>query len=387
MDFIGFTYNGHHSVRDLKIYRTSNGSRYDENLTATMTDKVVDVPGGDGQYYFGTNFKNKTFNVQYAFDELDEAGLALLKKVFSGDGIHDLVFDEAPYKVWSAKVTGTAQIKHICFTDDNGGRVYKGEGSITFTCYCPYAHTPDLSVIEQGDYEPVNNCIDKIVDCDLFVLPNQKIKFWSSRTNARGVIWYSEESNGSWGETKEMEVSSDDYTSFENKIWIKQVKLTQKSIMQVRLSLTINNITYEYTKNACWETSSPEKKFGKDINYYPKYFFPNKMEWMAASGLEGGIFNGDNYGELPAPFVLTFSPHTDSDAIIEKDQEIKLTDNIKITIKEECKRLVWDSKTGIVTNGTHPIRYIGNSIAQLPVGKNDISLGAFYSLNYYCWYR
>lgn len=119
MDFIGFTYNGYHSIRDLHIYRTSNGSRYDENLTATMTDKTADVPGGDGQYYFGTQFKNRTFNVPYAFDELSEEGLALLKKVFRGDGIHELIFDETPYKVWSAKVTGTASIKHLCF-EENG---------------------------------------------------------------------------------------------------------------------------------------------------------------------------------------------------------------------------------------------------------------------------
>jgi hypothetical protein len=73
MDFIGFTYNGKHSYRDLGIYRTSSGSRYSNNLTATMTDKTADVPGGDGQYYFGTTFKNRTFTVNYAFHELTEA--------------------------------------------------------------------------------------------------------------------------------------------------------------------------------------------------------------------------------------------------------------------------------------------------------------------------
>lgn len=140
-DFIGFTYNGYHSIRDLGIYRTSNGNRYDDNLTATMTDKTVDVPGGDGQYYFGTTFKNRTFTVNYAFDMLTEAKIRTLKEVFCGDGIHDLVFDERPYVAWSAKVTGTASMKHLCFEED-GQRVYKGEGSITFTCYYPYGHTP-----------------------------------------------------------------------------------------------------------------------------------------------------------------------------------------------------------------------------------------------------
>lgn len=141
-DFIGFTYNGVHSIRDLKIYRTSNSSRYDENMTAAMTDLTADVPGGDGQYYFGTTFKNRTFQISFAFDNLYEEDIAKIKQTFRGDGIHDLVFDETPYKAWGAKVTGTATLKHLCF-EENGRRVYRGEGNITFTCYYPYAHTPE----------------------------------------------------------------------------------------------------------------------------------------------------------------------------------------------------------------------------------------------------
>jgi hypothetical protein len=144
--FIGFTYNEKHSIDDLHIYRTSNGNRYDENLTPTMADKVVDVPGGDGQYYFGTTFKNRTFTVSYAFDNLKKADITEMKRVFSGDGIHELVFDEdrgadgKALKIWSAKVTGTATMKHLCF-EENGKDIYKGEGSITFTCYYPYARS------------------------------------------------------------------------------------------------------------------------------------------------------------------------------------------------------------------------------------------------------
>ena len=141
MDFIGFTYNGKHSVRDLKIYRTSNGDRYNDDLTASLNDLTADVPGGDGQYYFGTTVKNKTFVIDYAFESLTESDLSTMKQVFNGDGIHDLIFDECPYKVWSAKVTGTASMKHLCF-EINGEREYRGEGSITFICYFPYARTP-----------------------------------------------------------------------------------------------------------------------------------------------------------------------------------------------------------------------------------------------------
>lgn len=140
-DFLGFTYNGYHSIGDLKIYRTSNSNRYNHNITATMSDKTTDIPGGDGQYYFGTTFKNRTFTINYVFDSLTDKDLRLIKQVFRGDGIHELGFDEIPYRSWSAKVTGTATMKYLVF-EENGQRIYKGEGSITFTCYSPYARTP-----------------------------------------------------------------------------------------------------------------------------------------------------------------------------------------------------------------------------------------------------
>ena len=129
LDFIGFTYNGKHSYRDLKIYRTSSGNRYEENILPTLTEKTTVVDGMIGQYYFGTQIGTKTFNIPFAFDDMTEAGLQEIKKVFNGDGIHDLIFDEEPYKVYSAKVTGTASVKHLCF-EEKGSRRYRGEGNI-----------------------------------------------------------------------------------------------------------------------------------------------------------------------------------------------------------------------------------------------------------------
>jgi hypothetical protein len=58
-DFIGFTYNGKHSIDDFGIYRTSDGSRYNHNLIPQLNDKTADVPGGHGQYYFNSTYKNR----------------------------------------------------------------------------------------------------------------------------------------------------------------------------------------------------------------------------------------------------------------------------------------------------------------------------------------
>lgn len=119
MDFIGFTYDGKHSFRDLGIYRTSDGSRYNDNLVPQMTEKTAEIPGGDGQYYFNTTHKTRQFAIPIAFDHLTEVQYRTIRKWLDGKKIAELVFDEAPYKAYSAKVTGTPSLKTLCF-EENG---------------------------------------------------------------------------------------------------------------------------------------------------------------------------------------------------------------------------------------------------------------------------
>ena len=72
LDFVGFSYKGKHSLRDLNIYRTSDGNRYNNNLMPTITDKSMEIPGNDGMYFFGAYHKQKQFNINIAFDSLTE---------------------------------------------------------------------------------------------------------------------------------------------------------------------------------------------------------------------------------------------------------------------------------------------------------------------------
>lgn len=153
-DYVGFTYNGKHSS-ELGIVRTSDGSRFNENLLPTIQDKTIQVPGGDGTYFFGSYYTQRQFNISFAFDSLTEVQFANLQKTFGDKGIHDLIFDERPYKAYKAKVTGTATVKYIVF-DENGGRVYKGEGSVQFTCYSPYAVCTKRFLEEYDDNEYPN---------------------------------------------------------------------------------------------------------------------------------------------------------------------------------------------------------------------------------------
>lgn len=141
-DFIAFSFNGMHSYEDFGIYRVSDGDRYNMEINPQSADRTAEVFGSDGMIYFGSNYKQKVFNISFAFDKLDDLKLRKLRQWFDGKEMHDLWFAEEPYKVYSAKVTGQPSIKAIPF-DDSNGRVYKGEGTVQFTAYWPYAHTPD----------------------------------------------------------------------------------------------------------------------------------------------------------------------------------------------------------------------------------------------------
>jgi phage-related protein len=62
---------------------------------------------------------------------LVEEQIAQMKRLFGDKKIHELVFDETPYKTYRAKVASTATLKYISFNEGAGKeRIYKGEGSI-----------------------------------------------------------------------------------------------------------------------------------------------------------------------------------------------------------------------------------------------------------------
>ena len=159
-DFIGFSFNGHHCVEELNIIRVNGGSMYSENLTPQIQEKSGQHPGVEGAYLLDIQHRQRVFDVNIAFDSLTDEQLYKLKEVFAGKEVGELWFDEYPYKVWDAKVTGQPMLKVIPFGDDNGPTIYKGEGTIQFTAYYPYAHTPDFVYndgVNQGDGRLLNS--------------------------------------------------------------------------------------------------------------------------------------------------------------------------------------------------------------------------------------
>lgn len=157
--YLGFTYNGRHSS-EFGIMRVSSSNRYSDSLLPTLQDKTVQVPGNDGMYFFGSYYTQRQFTVDFAFDAMTDVQLQSMRLWLGDKKLHPLIFDETPYKAYTAKVTGTANIKHICFDTQEvvsnqtvTRRIYKGEGSIQFTCYYPFARSVHKFLNEYTDVD------------------------------------------------------------------------------------------------------------------------------------------------------------------------------------------------------------------------------------------
>jgi hypothetical protein len=331
--------------------------------------------------------------VSYAFDSLSESGLARLKEVFRGDGIHDLIFDETPYKVWSAKVTGTASIKHLCF-EENGERIYKGEGSITFTCYYPFAHTP---IINNNYVEDGNVPTNKLIPFGAIIRKGGKLRFDGPSIN----IYYCERDGENWGEEKrKIGLLSEEVISNVSDIFITYISVqspSSSSIVILPVDGITSSCTLKYTTHDCFEHQDYLRD-GKDINSYSIHYYPNKKEWSIASNLLGMPYNNlvqkkgaCNLGQIPAPFELKANSVTFATG----EQLLKIGDcEVTITVTPGTyKDFLWNSKTGIIkaedtAGNTVYFPYTGNSVGTIPLNTDGISINypTNMTLDYQYWY-
>lgn len=214
-DFTGFTfvYNDHsYTTEDLGITRVSDGDRYNEPLIPELEDKTIEIPGLDGSYFYGSDFKSRNFSIKIAFDSLNETQFRLMRQVFGVKHTGLLIFDEAPYKQYRVKIASPPELDFVCFderertpgesrdgirtkhterevekadeetgetttetviditreqvtpweyvTDERGNyvyeRIYKGEGTIEFVAYYPFAINVFKTLSEYRDTDYSN---------------------------------------------------------------------------------------------------------------------------------------------------------------------------------------------------------------------------------------
>ena len=115
-DFIGFTF-GDKSTSELGITRVSGGDRYEEELQPEIKDITAEVPGGNGEYYFGSTYGPRKIDIEVAFDHLTEVQFKELRRVFGTKDIKELIFDERPYKKYLAKLESPIELSYVCFDE------------------------------------------------------------------------------------------------------------------------------------------------------------------------------------------------------------------------------------------------------------------------------
>ena len=366
MDFLAFSFNGKHSWDDFGIYRTIDGDRYSENFAPTLNDKTAEVPGGDGMYYFGTTHKQRDFNISFAFDHLTEAKLREMKKWLNGKEMGDLWFSEAPYKVWTAKPSGNSAIKYIPFDGEDGQRVYKGEGTIQFTAYWPYAHTPDFVATY---YDIIINNSPEYYELKNSLLLNKNSKIWVWEEDIGYVTNCGLEYGDVNGNYSSFSFNKDYYVfNDHDNITITQLGFTRPLSCQIYTG-ELGNLTPIELKNL---TPIAKNSNGLLLSSYNQ--FGNKNQWAGVSGLTDTFTLGDNNGDLPAPFILK------QDGYIPAGTKFTV-DKAEITTTSDCYNLEWDSKTGLVIAGDtidvtdykqkKPIDVIGDTCAAIPVGGVD----------------
>lgn len=115
-DFTGFSFGGVHSS-GLGITRVSGGDRYEEKLHPEVSDRTAEVPGLDGVYYFGSEHRERVFDITLGFDSLTEEQFRRLRTIFSTKEVKELIFDERPYKKYMAKIESPVELSFVCFDE------------------------------------------------------------------------------------------------------------------------------------------------------------------------------------------------------------------------------------------------------------------------------
>lgn len=311
--YLGFTFNGIHSSK-LGITRTFNENLFSINLVPTLKDKVVDQVQ-DGQFYFGTDYNKREFEVSFAFEGLTEEQLIKIKKIFNDKKIHDLIFDEDPYKVWSAKLTGVSTHKQLCFCE-NDVRLYRGEGTYVFLCAFPYARSRYQF---QEDYVVEN--ITEWLDENAGYLFKEGIK---------DVIYPSEleyflnlESGQIYG------ALHGEYNKFAE--WVDQVN-------QLEHGLPLDDANSQV------------------VLYNNQSVYINYWEWIAASGLpsredfkyQNGYYSINNVGDFDIPFRVMYLLSDITDDLVLSIDELHQLEIRNLVDQSNDVYICIDSRKGII---------------------------------------
>ena len=154
-DFTGFSFDGIHSSQ-LNIVHVSSSDRYDEELFPEVKDKTIEIPNNHGEYYYGSTYGTRTFEINIAFDSVTENQFRKIRQLFSTSKVCELIFDERPYKVYYAKAESPVELSYVCF--DEPKKHIDESGTARGVRWVEETHTE--KVIDEETGQPTDETID-----------------------------------------------------------------------------------------------------------------------------------------------------------------------------------------------------------------------------------
>lgn len=333
-DFRGFRFGKIHTS-DLQLEVVSTSDRYEPRILPAPTDSVMDIPGGDGQYYFGSVNKNREITCNLAFDNVSEQIYRKIRQLFATDKLQDLVFDEEPYKTWRAKIKSKPEFKSLCFTDSDGKRVYKGTGKLVFICYFPYAFGFDKYMVRASDYYTLTppECIIQEAYSD-----NTYVKSSKDKMELRDLpedINYHLNTNPSDYETKQIgeqiakELREKAYRNRQNRDWEPNDKTPWKTGFPTPEQVQCGELFFNtpdgeksiidvrtYWDNVPeWEDTAkllytPTLDYEQELMYLPQYsktdFINMELGFNSSRSMIGSRMLVYNPGDLPVEWEIRF---------------------------------------------------------------------------------
>lgn len=146
-EYIDFSFAGRH-ISEFGLVAVTNSDRYQFHGSPEFTDETTSVNGVNGQYYWGTKFKTKTYDYSLATDGMTERQFDDFKRHFRpgyyGQFYEDAWFDRYAY----VRIKSVVEFSFIPFQEDVEiagnkikSRIYKGECKISFIQDEPYTYS------------------------------------------------------------------------------------------------------------------------------------------------------------------------------------------------------------------------------------------------------
>lgn len=345
--FIDFSYGGQ-KASSFHLYRVSDGSRYNDNLIPTLTDKTAETPGADGMYFFNTYYKQRQFTINFAYDSLTETDLRNMRNWLNGKEVKPLIFDEKPDRQYFAKVTGAPSFKYIAFDEPIEPRYSNNLNLLHLKPKAQITVPSDTSYIWQENISGISNNIS-FASCSF--LWNTNLSQWVFGPPVVGITAIKWDSTGACVAQQNTEWTIFNPTTEQAAALRDWFDLIVPDSTTHVIFKGEGSVQFTCFDPYAYSTTTTEQTHTAPATYNP------------ATISVGGT--------APTPFKVV---STDG---LSADTTIQIQDNSNnvlyfVTLKEACSgNFEWNSATGMVkgtvNNVTRPLKYTGNGMGNLEV--------------------